>query len=151
MKDAWNVLLRYCSYQERCKSEVVKKMQQIELHQSDFEKLLNKLEEANFINEKRYTKSFVIGRYKNKGWGLLKIKRNLLQKGIDPNLIEQVISEEIEIEDYTQKAVTLAEKKWKSVKGKTLFERQAKLKTFLLQKGFEFSTIQEVMQSDIFR
>lgn len=151
MKDAWNILLRYCSYQERCKSEVIKKMQQIELPQNEFEKLLSKLEEANFVNEKRYTKSFVNGRYKNKGWGLIKIKRTLLQKGIDTNLIEQVISEEIETEDYTQKAQTVAVKKWKSIKGKTLLERQAKLKMFLMRKGFEFSTIQEVIQSDIFR
>lgn len=150
-KDTWNVLIRFCSYQERCKSDIIKKMQRLLLPEDEFSKWIAKLEEENFLNEVRFTKGFVQGRFKYKGWGISKIKRELKLRGIDSDLIDQVIDEEIETEDYVSKALSLAAKKWKTVKGKSDFERKVKIQKFLITKGFEFSVIKEVMQDSLFQ
>lgn len=151
MKDTWNALVRFCSYQERCKTDVIKKMKKLNLAEIEFDKWLNKLAAENLINETRFTKNFVNGRFKIKGWGIAKIKSELLAKGIEEKLIEQIISEEITTSDYREKILQLAKKKWQSIKARSIPERKIKLQQYLLGKGFRFQEISEVIQSDIFR
>jgi len=147
-KDIWIALVRYCSYQERCKSDVVKKMQQLEVPPAEFGNWIAKLQAENFLNELRFTKGFVNGRFKNKGWGVGKLKRELAARKIEESIIQQVLAEEIDSESYEQKALWVAEKKWKSIKGKTTMERQLKLQKFLLGKGFEFAVVKELIKKN---
>jgi regulatory protein len=151
MKDIYAALVRFCSYQERCRSDVINKMKQLNVSESQFEKWLLLLEKENFLNEKRFVKNFVNGRFKHKNWGISKIKRELAARQIDRELIEQTLAEEIEQEEYTDKLMQLAEKKWKNAKDTHPEMRRIKVQNYLLSKGFELPVVLKIMQSDIFR
>jgi regulatory protein len=151
MKDTWNALVRFCSYQERCRNDVMKKMKTLNLAENEYSKWITKLEAENFLNEIRFVSSFVNGRFKNKNWGIAKIKRELQLRGINAPIIEKIISEEIETSDYQAKIIQLASKKWQSIKTGSIAERKLKLQKYLMAKGFHFQEIKEAIQSDIFR
>ncbi len=96
----------------------------------------------DFVNEERFARAFVSGKFNIKKWGKLKIKRALLQKRISKKNIEIAFSE-IDEEDYITLLKDLAEKKIKLIKEKNKFKKQRKLLSYLQQKGFETSLIYE--------
>ena len=67
--EALEKIKKYCAYQERCQSEVRQKLYDFELHNNDIENILCSLIEQNFINEERFAKNFVRGKFRQKKWG----------------------------------------------------------------------------------
>ncbi len=51
--------MRFCAYQERCIKEVKQKLKKINVSKKDSDKILEILIEDNYLNQKRFTLSFV--------------------------------------------------------------------------------------------
>ena len=102
-------LVNYCVYQDRCHAEVEQKMREFLLIPEAKEEILLYLIKENFLNEERFAKSYVRGKFYIKKWGKNKIKLNLLQKGISEKLILKSFSE-INQEDYVKELKLLIEK-----------------------------------------
>ena len=58
----------YCSYQERCHAEVYKKLKTYTSSNTDINEVISKLIADDFLNETRFSESFVRGKFKNKNW-----------------------------------------------------------------------------------
>lgn len=134
---------KYCSYQERSQWQVRKKLMDYGLTAVDADTMLVDLIRDNFINEERFTRAFVFGKFKTKGWGKKKIQQGLLAVGVNPKLIQKTLLE-LPLEDYSDKLEIIAQKKWKLIKGNTTFERQVKLQRFLLGRGYDLEEVIEV-------
>ena len=134
---------KYCSYQERSQWQVRKKLMDYGLTAVDADTMLVDLIRDNFINEERFTRAFVFGKFKTKGWGKKKIQQGLLAVGVNPKLIQKTLLE-LPSEDYSDKLEIIAQKKWKLIKGNTTFERQVKLQRFLLGRGYDLEEVIEV-------
>lgn len=134
---------KYCSYQERSQWQVRKKLMDYGLTAVDADTMLVDLIRDNFINEERFTRAFVFGKFKTKGWGKKKIQQGLLAVGVNSKLIQKTLLE-LPSEDYSGKLEIIAQKKWKLIKGNTTFERQVKLQRFLLGRGYDLEEVIEV-------
>ena len=82
----------YCSYQERCHSEVQKKLMNFTINFRDINHVISKLIEDGYLNETRFSKEFTIGKFNHKNWGKIRIrlelkKRKISNKNIDLSLI----------------------------------------------------------------
>lgn len=64
---------RFCAYQERSQQEVRDKLYEYGLHYNDVEELLSELIVEGFINEERFARAYVRGKFKMKKWGRHKI------------------------------------------------------------------------------
>ncbi|PWR00510.1 regulatory protein RecX [Leucothrix pacifica] len=109
----------------------------------DLEPLLDQLAEANYQSEERYAESFVRSRIL-KGQGELKIRSQLLQRGISQRLAETAIREaEVNWWDLaeTQRAKRFGEAYPKAR------DEQARQSRFLLSRGFPSHIVREVTQS----
>ncbi|MDB4285991.1 RecX family transcriptional regulator [bacterium] len=146
MDEITSKLMRYCVYQERCRKEVTEKLREWDLEDEDKEDIITFLEEEGFLNEDRFARAFAGGKFRVKRWGRMKIRRELQKKGLDEATIAAGIQVEIPEEDYWQAAGEWIEKKAGSITGKSSFERKGKLSRFLLQKGFEWDVIHEVLK-----
>ena len=73
---------RYCSVQDRCQWDVIKKMNEWSLGEKTKNYLLEILITENYINEERFSQSFCRGKFKIKNWGKRKISNELKQKNI---------------------------------------------------------------------
>lgn len=45
----------YCSYQERCKKEVVEKLFRLNIEQPEVDNIINHLTKNSYINEEKFT------------------------------------------------------------------------------------------------
>ncbi len=135
----------YCSYQERCHSEVKDKLYAYGLNKGEVEELISKLIEDNYLNEERFAIHYAGGKFRIKKWGRVKIKYELKQKQISDYCIKKALSG-IDQKDYLDTLEKLAGIKLKNIKSeKNIFIKRNKLQSFLRLKGFENDLISDVV------
>ncbi|MCB9359903.1 MAG: RecX family transcriptional regulator [Flavobacteriales bacterium] len=138
--------MRYCVYQERCILDVENRLLAWGLPKSDWDKLIDKLIEQDFLNENRYIEDYVRGKFLIKKWGRNKIKAGLLQKKIRGAEVEEKIMS-IDEAEYKKTINYLIEKKRVLLTQKDDLELRDKLYRYLLSKGFESEIIVEELKN----
>jgi regulatory protein len=145
-EEAYHKLALLCSRKEYCISEIRNKMQYWHLSQTDQNAIVNQLIEEKYIDETRYTEAYVRDKFIFNKWGKYKIRFQLKQKQVNPNLIEDAL-EQISDEDYTETIQALIQSKIRQVKAKNDYERKNKLLRFLVQRGFEMEPSNKVLDT----
>ena len=134
-------LKHYCGYQERSHAEVKYKLYSLGLHEKEVEQLISRLIEEEYLNEERFAVAYASGKSRNNGWGRIKIRHGLEQKGISKYCILKALRSLNESE-YITGFQRIADKKWHSLQSeKNIFVKKSKLQNFLLQKGYEMDLI----------
>lgn len=103
IEEIYKKILRYCAYQERCPNQVRLKLKQMGVSASDSTLILQRLETENFLNEERFARSYVRGKFRMNGWGRIKIRNGLSAQGVEPSLLSQALREEIDPEQYRER------------------------------------------------
>lgn len=134
------LLEKYCIYQDRCHFDVEKKMNDYTNVLEVKEHVLLHLIEHNFLNEERFAKSFVRGKFNQKKWGRNKIKFQLNSKNISKYNIDLALKE-IDNDKYLVVLEEQLEKKHHFVKENNPFLKKKKVINYLVNKGFEFELI----------
>lgn len=138
----------YCSYQERSHQEVKDKLYSFGLYKYEVEQLLSTLIEENYLNEERYAIAFAGGKFRVKNWGRVKIKHELKHNGVSAYCISTALKS-IDEKEYLKTLRKLFEAKKKTLHSeKNIFIKKSKITTYLLQKGFESSLIQQLFEED---
>ena len=137
----------YCAYQERSQQEVRNKLYDWGLWPNEVEEVISELIENNFLNEERFARAYVSGKFNIKRWGKIKIKQGLKLKKITDKMIAIALNT-IDYDDYLQTILDTAEKKLPTIKEKEAYKRKYKLVSYLLGKGFENDLILEVLKSN---
>ena len=130
-------LERYCAYQERCKHEVLKKIDTIGLDDPDkIEDILRHLTALNFLSDSRFVESYIAGKVSIKKWGVNKIKAGLFDKRIDSKLIEIGLTK-IDKALYKKNLHSLFDKKKQGLPGyEDDYMIKSKIMRFLAAKGY---------------
>ena len=137
-------LVNYCVYQDCCHQEVENKMREFLLIPEAREEILLYLMKENYLNEERFTRSYIRGRFYLKSWGRNKIRNHLKFKGVPEKLINRCF-DEIHEEDYRQTLEKLYLKYREGLKDGTAWQKQSKTVSHLLAKGYEFEEINAVI------
>lgn len=134
----------YCAYQERCHSEVKKKLYSFGLYKKEMDQILSQLIEENYLNEERFSIQFAGGRFRIKQWGRVKIKYELKQKQVSEYCINKALLA-IDGKEYLNTLQKIFDAKLKTLKSeKNIFVKKRKLQDHLLQKGFETVLVKEM-------
>ena len=136
VEEALTRLQKYCSYQERCHWEVNKKLQEMRMIPEAIDHIIGQLVEHNFLNEERFAKAFVRGKFVMKKWGKQRIISELKRRHISKYNINQALSE-ISDDDYRETLTNIAEKRLQSILEQNKFKKQKKLADYLLYRGWE--------------
>jgi regulatory protein len=134
----------YCAYQERCQKEVRDKLYEYGLSSDEVESLVTAMILEGFVNEERFAKAFVRGKFRMKKWGRVRITRELKFRIDSTNLVKAALKE-IDEQEYWETLIYLAEKKLGEMKEKDSFKRKMKLHQFLLYKGYENDLVQQAI------
>lgn len=116
---------------------------QDEIPESAIELLINKLKQKRLINDEEFAKSWVQSRSKKKGPRVL--KQELFQKGIDREIVEQVMGDVSIVHGGEQTARKLLEKKMRIWKNLPVLEFRKKAFNFLLRCGFDYEVVKSVV------
>ena len=134
-------IIRYCSYQERSHKEVRKKLYELGCSYEEAEVLLSEMIEMDLVNEERYTKAVVRGKFHVKQWGRNKIIYKLKTQDVSEYCLNKALGE-INEKEYLENLNRLTEKKWNELKGeKNIFTKKGKVFNYLRQKGYESELI----------
>ncbi|MCU0373752.1 MAG: RecX family transcriptional regulator [Chitinophagaceae bacterium] len=136
----------YCAYAERCHQDVRNRLYQFGLNSAEIDQIIAGLIEENFLNEERFAMQYAGGHFRQKGWGRVKIKVALRQKGVSDYCIKLALRQ-IEEEAYQQLLEKLARQKWQQVRTGTPAQRWQKTRLFLLQRGFEPDLVQQQLKA----
>ncbi|TNE81988.1 MAG: RecX family transcriptional regulator [Bacteroidetes bacterium] len=145
-KDALGKLRKYCAYQDRAHSEVEQKLADMGLYGDEAGEVIIALVRESFLDEERFARSFVRGKFRIKGWGRRKILQELKLKKVSDYCIDQGFKE-LDEDEYMQRLQDYAENKWASLnKEKNSWVKRKKTSSYLLQKGYEPDLINEVLR-----
>lgn len=142
LQDAIKKLEHYCAYQERCHQEVVQKLKDMHMIPEAIDVIIVHLIEHNFLNEERFARTFVRGKFNIKKWGKRRLTFELKKKDVSKVNINQALTE-IGFEEYNEVFNDLAEKKANSIKETNKFKKKKKLIDYLLYRGWESHLVYE--------
>ncbi|WP_394367075.1 regulatory protein RecX [Chryseobacterium gallinarum] len=136
-------LVNYCVYQDRCHAEVEQKMKEFLLIDEAKEEILLYLMKENYLNEERFTRSYIRGKFYIKHWGKAKIKMHLRQKQISEKMISSCF-DEIDEDDYRKTIVRIYEDYSSKQKGLKEYQKKSKTIKYLISRGFEYEKINDI-------
>lgn len=148
LKEATLKLMQFCAYRDRSHKEVEEKLREMRMIPAACEQIIIKLMEENFLNEERFARSFVRGKFRIKKWGRIKIKQELKFREISSPIIKLALTE-INEEEYQKVLYELAEKKLNILEETNPFKKRKKISDFLLQKGYESHLVYNVSEEII--
>jgi regulatory protein len=135
----------YCAYQERSQQEVRDKLYEWGLWPAAVENIISNLIEDNFLNEERFANAYALGKFRQKGWGKVKIKQGLKFKRVPEVLIKKALLA-IPGDDYLLTLQKVITKKAKLLTEKDPFKKSYKLKQYALGRGYESDLIADVLK-----
>ena len=139
--NAYNMVLKLISTRYKTQKEIYVYLQEKGYLPVVIFYVINKLNEYHFIDDEKYAESYVAHKIQKDGG--LKIKQELLKKGVSEDIIDRVLEKQSGQEDVIK---TLAEKYMKNKEDTK--ENYIKLFRYLQNKGFEYEQIKSAIKGD---
>ncbi len=111
------------------------------------DEVLNELVESNLLNDEKFAEIYIEEMSRRKLWGKIKLKSELIKKGVASNIIENTLDKYFPDEEIKSNAFALAEKKIKILTSKKLDndKLRQKLISYLYGKGYSFEECKDVI------
>ena len=138
-------ILKYCAYQERSQKEVKNKLYEMGLYTDQVNELMLYLIQENYLNEERFAIHFAASKMRQKKWGRRKIEVALKEKGVTEKLIKQSIAALNKIQ-YSSNLEALIEKKDRTLRYSSEYERKQKLIRYFLGRGYLWAEIEIALE-----
>ena len=138
----------FCAYQERAQQDIRDKLYEWGLWPEAVENIIVKLIGDNFLNEERFAKAYVQGKFRQKGWGRIKIKQGLKFKKVPDSLIKKALLT-IDGDDYITMLIKVLNKKNALLTEKDDYKRRYKLQQYALGRGYESDLIADVLKNEL--
>ena len=113
------------------------------------EALIEKLKKRDLINDLRFAKEWVEARRKSKKKGINALKSELYQKGINREIIEEVLSSKYQVSSEEDLAKEALEKKLRVWMNLPAQEFKQKAIQFLMRKGFNYDVAKQVIDNSL--
>jgi regulatory protein len=138
-------MVNYCVYQDRCHKDVEQKFWDLLLIPEAKDEILLYLLKENYLNEERFTRSYIRGKFYQKNWGRNKIVNHLKFKGVSLKLIQKSM-DEIDEEDYEACIKKLYLQYYEHQKENIGFLKKQKSLKYLMSKGYEYEILLRLTQ-----
>ena len=136
----------FCAYQDRAQQEVRNKLYEWGLWTDAVENIIIQLIAGNFLNEERFAKAYTRGKFKQKGWGRMKIKQGLKFKKVPDVLIKKAL-QTIDGDDYIAMLTKVLNKKAALLTEKDDYKRRYKLQQYAIGRGYESDLIGDILKN----
>ena len=148
-ENAKSKIFNYINFKLRTKKEIYNKLISYKINEEQIKEIMDFLERNEVYNDKLYAKSYINDMLELKKWSIKKIKYELIRKGIDEYLLEDIfyemnINDDIEF----QNALYLIKNKYKNMDFSNLeYKDKNKIYNYLSYRGFSYDTISSVIEA----
>ena len=148
-EEAFLQLASLCANAEHCQYEMLEKMKRWELSDEAQARVMARLIEERYVDDRRYARAFVKDKIRYNKWGHRKVQQGLWMKRIDKEIQDEVL-DDIDEKEYLDVLKPLLKQKRKSIKANSDYELNQKLVRFAYGRGFTFDIIRQCLDvSDI--
>ncbi|PIS14231.1 hypothetical protein COT65_00025 [Candidatus Shapirobacteria bacterium CG09_land_8_20_14_0_10_47_13] len=140
-------VLRFISVRPRSRKEISDYLNRKKTPEKLVEKIIGRLAEGGLIDDEAFARWWVEQRVTFRPKGKRALLAELGQKGVDREISEKIIGEEI---DEERLAGIAAEKKLRVLKNLPAQELRQKMTNFLLTRGFSWETVKKIVDEKDF-
>ena len=135
-----------CARREYAAFDIETKLQRYNLDKDTIERIIAQLKKEKFIDELRFTRSFIKDKIRFNKWGKKKIEFGLRQKRVPESIVSEAFLDFTD-EELNESLHDLLQKKWKTIKGDSDYNRRNKLIRFGLSRGFDMNNIMKCIEN----
>ena len=134
--------LDYLAHKPRTEEEVRRKLRKQDAPDLVIEDVVERLYELNYLDDEAYAHDYAHNRFASKKYGPVRIRRELVERGIDRHVADDAVDVLFAEEDVRAAARTHAEKRWPRLADEDdPRRRKQKLYRYLRRRGFTSDTI----------
>lgn len=138
--------LHYLAHRDRTVQEVRRRLQRRGFDEAVITDTVERLQELGYLDDAAYARTYVQGRFRNRGYGPVRIRSELLRRGVARDLAEEAVQALVEEEDLLEEARRHARKRWpRLAREPDPYKRRQKLSNYLLRRGFSYDTVRRVV------
>jgi len=145
-KKAKDRALNFLSYRDRSEKEIRTKLNGIGYEDNIIEWVIGELKRLKFLDDERFAQGYAQTQMITRPMGEYFLKRELKQKGIDSELIDQTIEKVYEEKDQFSVAKELAQQRKSRYKDLGELKAKKRVSDFLLRRGFSWDVVSEVIE-----
>lgn len=139
-------VLKFLSYRPRTTKEIKDYLLKKKVDEDLKSVVISKLEKSGLIDDLEFAKWWVANRLKFRPKGLVIIKAELIKKGVEPEIINQVTGQ-IDASIEAKLALNLARKKFAQYQKLPYQQSYKKLVDYLSRRGFSWSTVKSTIDT----
>jgi regulatory protein len=143
IRKSYNMAIKYLARVMRTEHEVRSYLKEKEVEEPVIREVIVKLYEYQFLDDEQYAISFVRTKKNTTDKGTVVIKRELVEKGVKEQFIEQALKE-YTFDEQVETAHSICKKEVAKNKSDSSVVLKQKLEQKLIRKGYSFDIIAEV-------
>lgn len=134
-----------CVRKEYCSQEMYRKaLKGLEGDEEGAAEMVSLLVRDKYVDDLRYASAFARDKASLDGWGSVKIRYQLLAKGISSEIIAQAL-ESVDADKADEKLLSILSAKYRTVKGEP--DARLKMLRYGLTRGYQYEQVAEAVKS----
>lgn len=138
--------LNLLSYRSRSRTELARRLIRAGYDEDIVEETLSRLQEVGLVDDAQFSQGWVDSRVSGRGLGKSRVRWELRQKGVAPEVVEEALSS-IDPDEERTLAADAARRRWEKDKDPDLRSRRRRVASYLQRQGFDWQTVSEVMEN----
>lgn len=145
IKKAKDAAYRFLSYRQRSEKELVDKLKKKNFSDEIIKEVVSNLAGYNYINDNDFALNWAENRIRSRHTGPMILRSELLKKGIPKDIVDKTLKEIYNKYNERSLAVDALNAKAKLLKNIPEEKKKARLYSFLMQRGFSYEIINEIL------
>lgn len=138
-------VLKFLEYRERSEQEIRKRMARKNYDERLIKETIEFLQNHNLLNNRRFARMWTESCLR-RSYGRWKVRADLNEKGIDKEMVEEVLRESYSKVAEIQIVLELIRKKWPFLKEEENNASLGRVSDFLKRRGFSFEVVAEAIR-----
>jgi regulatory protein len=138
--------LNYLSYRPRTVEELRNQLLTKGFEVDVCSEITFQMQQQGYLDDEEYAKQWVRERKHSRPRGKYLLRQELVRRGIDKDIVDEVIDQELSPDEAIQMIKSLIDKKYRNVRFSDYHELKMKMIPFLQRKGFSFDLILSVLE-----
>ena len=126
-------------------NEIRKKLKEQGYTDEIIDNVISMMEGYGYLNDKTFAEEWIQSRRLNNPKGKIVLKRELAQKGIEGDIIEEAFNQSFDESQQSEIALDMARRKSRSYINDDPISARRKLQGYLIRRGFDFETVRNVV------
>jgi len=137
---------RLLKYRDRSEKEIIERLKKKKISSQIIKRILEELKSLSLLDDKKFSQSWIRKRLRE-GYGFLRIKKELKEKGIREDLVKELINNFKKEKNIPSQIEELIKKRARRYKDESIFNTKRKLLSYLVRRGFSYEEVIQALKN----